>query len=298
MWEKMLMKKGYVPIAQFVSTVENRSGVITVSPEGMVFGGGIYDGRFNTDPLTDTNGIERAFALSYFHPNPREVLMIGLASGSWAQVVANHPQVEHLTIVEINPGYLPLIQHNHQVASLLQNPKVNIDIDDGRRWLIRNGERKYDLILINMTHHWRSNASNLLSAEFLQMARQHLEPGGVLYYNATGSDEVLATGLRVFPYGLRLANFVVLSNAPLQLDARRWLNVLLQYKLDGHPVFDITQESQHSRLNDILMLSTTMDRSSSNPYTLESAEHIRARTAQVHSVTDDNMGTEWSQQAN
>jgi spermidine synthase len=151
MYEKMLLKKSYVPAAGFAGVVETRSGVISVTTDGMVFGGGIYDGRFSVDLVNDANGIERPFALSYFHPNPREVLMIGLSSGSWAQVVANNPQVEHLTIVEINPGYLRLIQHNDVVASLLRNPKVHIDIDDGRRWLIRNRERKFDAIVMNTT---------------------------------------------------------------------------------------------------------------------------------------------------
>ena len=35
--------------------------------------------------------------------------MIGLSSGSWAQVIANDPDVASLTVVEINPGYLSLI---------------------------------------------------------------------------------------------------------------------------------------------------------------------------------------------
>ena len=86
--------------------VENRSGIITVDRDGTVFGNGMYDGRFNTDLKHDSNGIVRPYALSLFHPAPRDVLMIGLSSGSWAQVIANNPDVASLTIVEINPGYV------------------------------------------------------------------------------------------------------------------------------------------------------------------------------------------------
>jgi spermidine synthase len=296
MYEKMLLKKSYVSAAGFASVVETRSGVISVTTDGMVFGSGIYDGRFSVDLVNDANGIERPFALSYFHPNPREVLMIGLSSGSWAQVIANNPQVEHLTIVEINPGYLRLIQHNDMVASLLRNPKVHIDIDDGRRWLIRNGGRKFDAIVMNTTHHWRANSSNLLSVEFLQLIRQHLNPGGVHFYNTTGSDEVMATGVRVFPFGMRLVNFMVVSDTALQLDAQRWRDVLLQYRIDGKPVFDMSQEHDRRRLNEVLQLTATMDRALPTPFTLESADHIRARTSNARIITDDNMGTEWFQQ--
>ena len=87
----------------FAHVVENRSGIITVDTDGTVYGNGMYDGRFNTDLKTDLNGIIRPYALSLFHPAPRDVLMIGLSSGSWAQVIASNPAVASLTIVEINP---------------------------------------------------------------------------------------------------------------------------------------------------------------------------------------------------
>ncbi|HTS34818.1 MAG TPA: fused MFS/spermidine synthase [Candidatus Solibacter sp.] len=297
MYEKMQLKDKYQPAAEFASIVENRSGVIAVTQGGAVFGGGIYDGRFSVNLVGDSNGIERAFALSYVHPNPRDVLMIGLSSGSWAQVIANHPQVEHLTIVEINPGYLGLIRRRPEVASLLANPKVHIEIDDGRRWLIRNPDQKFDAVVMNTTFNWRSHVSNLLSVEFLELIRQHLKPGGVHLYNTTGSPEVLATGLRVFPYGMRLANFAVVSDSPLHLDAQRWRDVLENYKIDETPVFDLSRPADSQRLNEVLSLPATLDRDLPNFFTLESAAHIRARTAQVRSVTDDNMGTEWSGQA-
>ena len=96
----------------FAHVVENRSGIITVDTDGTVFGNGMYDGRFNTDLKNDLNGIIRPYALSLFHPAPRDVLMIGLSSGSWAQVIANNPAVASLTIVEINRGYLELIKRS------------------------------------------------------------------------------------------------------------------------------------------------------------------------------------------
>ncbi|HEY4408178.1 MAG TPA: hypothetical protein VGN55_26290, partial [Xanthobacteraceae bacterium] len=130
-----------VPLAQ---VVENRSGIIAVTADGTVFGNGMYDGRFNTNLVRDSNGIVRPYALSLFHPAPRDVLMIGLASGSWAQVIANNPDVASLTIVEINPGYLTLIASAPEVASVLSNPKVTIVADDGRRWLRANPARRFD----------------------------------------------------------------------------------------------------------------------------------------------------------
>src|SRR3569833_2370674 len=114
--------------------------------------------------------------------------MIGLSSGSWAQVGVNNPAVRHLTIVEINPGYLQLIEKHEEVRSFLRNPKVEIVTDDGRRWLRAHPKGKFDLIVMNTTFHWRAHSSNLLSVEFVTILGQHLKPGGVLFYNTTSSD--------------------------------------------------------------------------------------------------------------
>jgi spermidine synthase len=116
--------------------VENRNGVIAVTGNNAVFGNGVYDGYFNVDPAPDVNFVVRAYALSFFHPAPKRILMIGLSSGSWAQILVNHPLAESPDVIEINSGYLQLIPQYPVVNSLLRNPRVHIYLDDGRRWLL------------------------------------------------------------------------------------------------------------------------------------------------------------------
>ena len=232
LYEKLLYKRGFEPSLTFPHVVETRSGVIAVSQDGAVFGGGVYDGRFNTNLVNDTNGIFRTFAIASFQPHLAEVLMIGLSSGSWAQVIANNPSVQHLTIVEINPGYLRLIAQYPMVASLLRNPKVQITIDDGRRWLLRNPDKQFDMIVMNSTFSWRANASNLLSTEFLRLARTHMKPGGILYYNTTFSRSALLTGAKIFPFSLRVWNFLAVSDQSISVDKQRWAESLRRYTVD------------------------------------------------------------------
>ncbi len=193
-----LLFKGNLDHA-FAHVVENRSGIITVDTDGTVFGNGMYDGRFNVRLQDDRNGIIRPYALSLFHAAPRDVLMIGLSSGSWAQVIANNPAVRSLTIVEINMGYLTLIAQQAEVASVLRNPKVTIMTDDGRRWLSHHPERRFDAIVSNTTWNFRANAANLLSTEFLEMVRQHLNPRGIAFYNTTEFRPGAANGLPGVP---------------------------------------------------------------------------------------------------
>ncbi|HLJ76646.1 MAG TPA: fused MFS/spermidine synthase [Acidobacteriaceae bacterium] len=296
-FERLLFKRDYHPGMQFSDLVENRNGVIAVYTgtedlgytTSTVYGGGTFDGRFNTDPSHDSNGIFRMYAVAGMRPEAKHVLMIGLASGSWAQVAANMPALEDLTIVEINPGYLPLIRKHPEVQSLLHNPRVHIVIDDGRRWLLAHPDR-FDLIVCNTTFNWRANTTNLLSVEFLQLIRAHLLPGGILYYNTTWSPRVMATGIAVYPYALRVEGFLAVGDSPIMLDKERWRALLSNYRIDGRPVIDPSDASQRNTLDQLLQLPDHLDVPEDG---LESRASLARRLAGVRLVTDDNMGTEW-----
>ncbi|MBZ5608152.1 MAG: spermidine synthase [Acidobacteriia bacterium] len=293
-YERLLYKHDFSTAGMFQHIVETRSGVITIAQDGTVYGGGAYDGRFNTDPAHDSNGIFRAYAISSFHPHPADVLMIGLSSGSWAQVIASNPDVSRLTIIEINPGYLQVIPRYPQVASILHNPKVEIIIDDGRRWLVRNQRRKFDLIVMNTTFNWREHTSNLLSMEFLRLVRLHLKPGGIHYYNTTGSGETQLTGASVFPYALRVWTFLAVSDSPIQVAQRRWESCLSRFEIDGRPVFDLRDAAGRARLEEMLSLVDTLaGQHGPEDKVMETGERIRERWKGQRLITDDNMGTEW-----
>jgi spermidine synthase len=245
--------------------------------------------------MHDTNGIVRAYAIPAIHPNPQSVLIVGLASGSWAQVLASDAQVQDVTIVEINPGFLPLIRERAVVASLLENPKVHIIIDDGRRWLVAHADRKFDFILMNTSFNWRANESNLLSVEFLHLIRQHMKPGGVEYYNTTWSGEALKTGCTVFPYALRIFNFLAVSDRPIVFDRDRLRSVLASYRIDGRPVFDLSKPEDRAGLERIVSLPELAEvrEGHEQDSPLEGRESLLRRFPRSRLITDDNMGTEW-----
>jgi spermidine synthase len=206
-----------------------------------------------------------------------------------------------MTIVEINPGYLPLIAEHSNVSSLLHNPKVHIVTDDGRRWLTSHPDRRFDFVLLNMTYYWRANSSNLLSADFLRLVRSHLNPGGVFFYNTTWSDEVQATGANVFPYAWRIANFLAVSDSSIILNKERLRDALRDYTIDGRKVFDLTDPKQTAYFEKILRVAEPSQAESRPPDELgidsstlvESRESMLNRLKGVRLTTDDNMGQEW-----
>jgi len=276
----------------FAKVVENRNGVVAVLSNAAVFGGGVYDGHFLIDPEHDSNFIIRALALGAVHPHPRRMLIIGLASGSWAQVIVNHPEAEFMDVVEINPGYLKLIPQYPVVRSLLTNPKVHVYVDDGRRWLVAHPEQKYDLIVVNSTYHWRDHASTLLSVEFLRLVRPHLNADGIYYFNTTESSETIATALSVFPYGLRISNFLAVSDSAIPFNTELWLSVLKRYKIDGRNLFDPIDPASQQVLAGYALLARTLDGPPSF-MTLETSDSLRKRLGKPRLITDDNMGLEW-----
>jgi predicted membrane-bound spermidine synthase len=295
-YERIIYKDAVGSEAPFVDIVENKSGVVTVDTKGIVYGGGMYDGMVSVDLIDDKNLLIRPFSLALYHPSPREILMVGLGTGAWAQVLVNNPEVERLTIVEINPGYLSLISKYPAVMTVLTNPKVEINIDDGRRWINRHPHRKFDAIVQNTSFYFRPNATNVLSAEYLRLTASHLRKGGVLMYNTTGSHRAQRTGCMMFFHALRELNVMVASNEPLQLDPGRLTAMLDHYSINGHPVFDRSNPIHRARLDKIIATldPSALDQNGSRG-TMETCQSIKSRTQGLRLITDDNMGEEWQQ---
>lgn len=296
-WERLQYKwKFDEKTTRFLDIVETKSGVIAVTQDEVVYGGGAYDGKVSTSIRYDRNGIFRAHSVGAMHPAPKNVLMIGLATGAWAQVVGNLPQVEKLTVVEINPGYLKLIAKYDAVKSLLTNPKVDIVIDDGRRWLNRHPESKFDFIVMNTTWNWRGHSTNLLSVEFMELARARLNPGGILYFNTTSSDDAKKTAATVFPHAMRVWNFMAVSDSPFTYDKERWRYTLTNMKIDNQPVVDLSDPESKAFLDDEVEYADTIHKPPTDD-SLETRESVlkRADAAGAKIITDDNMVPEWRQ---
>jgi len=292
LYERLTFGPNVQSATPFAHVVENRNGVISVTAYGAVYGSGVYDGFFLIDPAHDANMTIRAFVALGLHPNPERVLMIGLSSGSWGQILISDPRVKRLDVVEINPGYLQLIPQYEVVRSFLHNPKLHLYIDDGRRWLTAHPSEKYDLIVVNNTFYWRDHSTTLLSREFFRMIHRHMTPGAVYYFNTTDSIESSLTALSAFPYGMRVINFLAVSDSPLNLDGKKWEQILLALQIDGHPVFNPVDPIGRQVLLVYSAFADTL-RQPPRPTGLESGDSLRARLGHARTNTDDNMGSEW-----
>ncbi|HEY3176295.1 MAG TPA: fused MFS/spermidine synthase [Candidatus Polarisedimenticolia bacterium] len=140
--------------------------------------------------------------------NPRDVLVIGFASGITVGATAQHP-VDSITAVEIEPAILDASHFfdpfNHRP---LEDPRVKAVRNDGRNFLLVSG-RRYDVIISEPSNPWMTVAANLFTREFFQLGQGRLKPGGVFaqwlqLYGMSPADlqALVRTFHSVFPHVL------------------------------------------------------------------------------------------------
>lgn len=278
----LVQKLGHGERAKTV--IENRHGVITVfagvNGDDAVFGGNVYDGRTNLNPERNTNGLNRLLLLAALQPQPKRVLMVGLSIGTWLAIINEFPGVENIDVVEINPGYILAAQSYDAQARALKDSRVNVVVDDARRWLRLNKDQRYDLVVMNTTWHWRSNSSLLLSSEFLNLVSEHMNPGAVLAFNSTGSGDAFLTAAKAFNHAYRYGSFVYAADFDFRERKTSDLaySIYAKLKLNDKPFFSYGSKS----IDDFL----------SQPFiTIRQAQDAFDRP--FEKITDQNMITEF-----
>lgn len=141
------------------------------------------------------------------HPEPSDVLVIGLGSGVTLGSALTHP-IGRADVVEISPLVVEASRYfegdNHHA---LDDPRTRLVVGDGRTHL-RLSSRQYDVIVSEPSNPWMAGVASLFTQEFFRSARQRLAPGGILCqwahtYDITDDDltSIVATFASVFPDG-------------------------------------------------------------------------------------------------
>jgi spermidine synthase len=140
------------------------------------------------------------------HPDPKQVLIIGLGAGVSSGIIASYPSVEHVTVVELSEevpgGAAKFADWNHDV---LHNPKVKLIINDGANY-VKATRKQYDIISSDPIHPFISGNGILYSYEHWRICKDRLKEGGVLaqwlpLYQLSPTDfaTVIRTFVDVFP---------------------------------------------------------------------------------------------------
>jgi hypothetical protein len=105
---------------------------------------------------------------------------------------------------------------------LLQDPRLRLRIEDGRKALEASGDT-YDLVETDATWPETSGSGNLYSVEFFAAASRRLRPGGVMCTWAP-TPRVIASFRAVFPHALADPEDEVLIGSldPTPFEPRAW----------------------------------------------------------------------------
>lgn len=126
-------------------------------------------------------------------PDARSFLVVGLGGGVALEALPAEPDVE-VTVVEIESQVLAANQQfeDQRRIPVLDRENVNVVINDARSTLSLNNQT-YDVIISQPSHPWTAGASHLYTQEFIELAKQRLNPDGVLlqWINAAFLDEEL-----------------------------------------------------------------------------------------------------------
>jgi spermidine synthase len=146
--------------------------------------------------------------------DPKTVLVVGFGAGVTAGTFVLYPGIKRIVICELEPLIPKSIgpyftKENYDV---LHDPRVQIVYDDARHFILTTKE-KFDIITSDPIHPWVRGAATLYTKEYLDLAREHLNPGGVmtewvpLYESHTDAvKSEMATFLDAFPGGTVWAN--------------------------------------------------------------------------------------------
>jgi spermidine synthase len=145
---------------------------------------------------------------------PRSVLVVGFGAGVTAGSFVLHPELEHMVICEIEP-LIPQIVSTYfkdQNYDVLNDTRVHVSYDDARHFILTTNET-FDVITSDPIHPWVKGAATLYTKEYFELAKKHLNPGGVITQwvplyesNEDVVKSEIATFFDVFPNGTIWSN--------------------------------------------------------------------------------------------
>ena len=160
----------------------------------------------------------------------QDVLVVCFGTGQTTGAAGIHPRVRSVDSLDLSPSVIRagtvFAKENHDA---LNNPKVNIVLQDGRNHLLTTG-KKYDVVTSEPPPPRTAFTVNLYTKEYYELTKKRLKPGGIVAQwiplHSQGEKEVamhFKTFQAVFPHAIAwmsVANEILIigSDQPIELD--------------------------------------------------------------------------------
>jgi spermidine synthase len=175
-----LLKPPRLEGGELLKKVQSRYGEIWVTSLGdqmSLYGSGQYLFSY---PDHQSEELSVHLPMAVVKPSSKRVLALGGSPAALREFV-KYP-VERVDFIEIDPALLKtsLGVLDEEDRRALEDERVRIVIEDGRRFIKSLGRAEYDMLVMNLSPPSTANLNRFYTVEFFEEARAVLRPGGVL----------------------------------------------------------------------------------------------------------------------
>jgi len=143
--------------------------------------------RLDAPDTIELDYVRAMMAFLLFHPEPREVLMVGLGGGSMARFIHQRMLRTRVTVVEINPGVVTVARKYFRFPE--EDPRLEVVIGDGAE-IVPSRPASCDVLVVDGFVDGRA-ADALCTPPFYDAAFAALRGGGVMVANFMADDKRL-----------------------------------------------------------------------------------------------------------
>ncbi|WP_187262437.1 polyamine aminopropyltransferase [Pontibacter beigongshangensis] len=116
----------------------------------------------------------------FSHPKVRRALVIGGGDGGTVRELLRHEQLEEVTLVEIDALVIEACKlHLPETAVSFDNPRLNLLVEDGIKYITECADAQYDLIIVDSADPV-GPGEGLFTAEFYKQVHRCLTADGLM----------------------------------------------------------------------------------------------------------------------
>jgi spermidine synthase len=133
------------------------------------------------------------------HPAPRSLLLIGGGAGGSLLQALQHPSLERVDYVELDPTVLELAEKYFpaQWIAARADPRVHVHHADGRLFL-KTTDQVFDVIIVDLPAPQTAQLNRFYTLDFFREAAKKLSKNGVFSFQLHAAEEYLSPDLGAF----------------------------------------------------------------------------------------------------
>jgi spermidine synthase len=151
----------------------------------------------------------------------RRVLVLGGGDGLAVREVLKYPQIESVTLVDLDPEMTRIFQTNPILVKLnqgaLNSAKVRVINHDAFPWLDQTSEM-FDFVVVDFPDPTNYSLGKLYTTAFYRLLAKHVSAGGLIVVQSTSPlfarqsywcivSTLKQAGLRTYPYHVYVPSF-------------------------------------------------------------------------------------------